>query len=200
MEHSVEQWISTQSVRQFDFINPRVEDIHILDIARALSHICRFGGHTSSFYSVAEHSIIVAELLEDQFANKITILAGLLHDATEAYMGDMPRPIKASLPTSADTLFGAPSPYREKYLMLSEFITFTRFNLTGKDDSGVDWAHITDVDRRLCITEAKQLGLWNVDWADQGNELKFNLHLWTNVEAEHLFVMNFTELWEAIGR
>ena len=194
--NDVEQWISTQAVKQFNFINPKVEDIHILDIARALSNICRFGGHTSSFYSVAEHSIITAEILEQKNANKITVLAGLLHDATEAYMGDMPRPIKGSLPQHI--LEG----YRIRFLMLSEFITFERFQLVDDEDSKdmVDWQLISEIDRRLCITEAKALGLWNLDWSDQGDSLPFNLHLWTSAEAEHLFVVNFTELWEAVGR
>ena len=185
----VEQWISTQSVEQFDFINPKIEDIHILDIAHALSQICRFGGHTSSFYSVAEHSINVATLLEQQGADKITVLAGLLHDATEAYMGDMPRPIKQSLPYGDEG-------YRNKYLMLSEFITFTRFQLNN-----VDWEHITSTDRNMCVSEAKQLGLWNDKWVEPPDpKLYFPLHNWSSVEAEQLFIFNYTELWEAVGR
>lgn len=186
---SIEQWISTQSVEQFDFTNPKIEDIHILDIAHALSNICRFGGHSSSFYSVAEHSIILAEILERQGADKMTVLAALLHDATEAYLGDMPRPITASLFHLDDNC------YRNKFVMLNEFITFTRFNLDG-----ADWESISNRDRRLCITEAKQLGLWNKQWADQGDAITFELHLWTSAQAENLFVMNFTELWEAVGR
>lgn len=73
--------------------NPKPEDICIEDIAHALSNLCRFSGHTVQFYSVAEHSIRVAELVEPQHK-----LAALLHDASEAYLLDIPTPIKSLFP------------------------------------------------------------------------------------------------------
>ena len=74
-------------------INPRIEDINIQDIAHALSHLCRFGGHTKRFYSVAQHSMTCAKIAPD--ALKLT---ALLHDASEAYLLDIPTPIKQLLP------------------------------------------------------------------------------------------------------
>lgn len=86
--------IETRSGIGFFPLAPRVEDIRIEDIAHALSHQCRFSGHTRSHYSVAEHSVRVSLLLEDWNFNVQTQLWGLLHDASEAYLVDLPAPLK----------------------------------------------------------------------------------------------------------
>lgn len=85
--------IRTYTGKYVDIFNITPDDIDIEDIAHALSHQCRFGGHIKRFYSVAEHSIKVAEMLSPEHK-----LAGLLHDASEAYFIDMPTPIKNALP------------------------------------------------------------------------------------------------------
>lgn len=81
----------TVSGRRIDLERPRSEDITIEDIACGLSRICRFNGQLPEFYSVAEHSIFVAELVDPQLR-----LAALLHDASEAYLGDVSRNLKHS--------------------------------------------------------------------------------------------------------
>jgi uncharacterized protein len=83
--------IRTYSGIMFDPLNPKMDDIRIGDIAWALSNICRFNGHTSLNYTVAEHSIVVSNLMEPRYA-----LIGLLHDASEAYLGDIASPLKYS--------------------------------------------------------------------------------------------------------
>lgn len=69
-------------------------DIKVSDIAHGLSMQCRFAGHVRSYYSVAEHSVYVARQLQRQHGDPRLSLFGLLHDAEEAYMPDMVRPIK----------------------------------------------------------------------------------------------------------
>lgn len=82
-------WMETFTGRKFYPFDPKAEDIAMRDIAHALSMICRFNGHTKFHYSVAQHSVLVA-----QNVSKPMKLRALLHDAAEAYIGDMVRPMK----------------------------------------------------------------------------------------------------------
>lgn len=86
-------WLQMNSGIAFWPLDPRPEEILIEDIAHSLSLLCRFGGHCSRFYSVAEHSVHVSRLCPPEHR-----LWGLLHDAPEAYVIDLPRPLKRSLP------------------------------------------------------------------------------------------------------
>ena len=85
--------IKTFTGHYIDVFNPKPETITIEDIAHALSNTARWGGHTEYFYSVASHSLWVADNVPLEFQ-----LEALLHDGTEAYIGDMPKPIKMYLP------------------------------------------------------------------------------------------------------
>lgn len=87
------KFIQVYSGNLFWPLDPREEDIRIEDISHALSNQCRFSGHTEKHYSVAQHCVYVSLFVELEFA-----LAGLLHDASEAYLVDVPRPIKPELP------------------------------------------------------------------------------------------------------
>jgi len=86
-------WILTSSGKRFDLFEPDADMIDPRDISHALAHLCRFNGHTREFYSVAQHSCIVAALVPEE--HKLT---ALLHDATEAYLGDITRPLKQWMP------------------------------------------------------------------------------------------------------
>ena len=85
--------MQTYTGKKFYPLDPRVEDIDFVDIAHHLSMICRFGGATTEFYSVAEHCLLLSYEASDENA-----LWALLHDAAEAYVGDMVRPLKRYMP------------------------------------------------------------------------------------------------------
>ncbi len=90
--------ILTSTGKWFDILKPSPSIIELQDIASALSKLCRFGGHCSQFYSVAEHSILAAELMRQRHGSNQTLLRwALLHDASEAYVVDIPRPAKRQL-------------------------------------------------------------------------------------------------------
>lgn len=86
-------YIATSTGKHIDFVNITPDQICIEDIARGLSNVCRFAGQLENFYSVAQHSVYVSQIVPSDFA-----LEALLHDATEAYMGDVTSPLKAMLP------------------------------------------------------------------------------------------------------
>lgn len=82
-------WFGTASGRLIDLERPQAGDIALPDVARGLSNCCRFAGQLPQFYSVAQHSVLVASLVDPPFK-----LQALLHDASEAYMGDLSRNLK----------------------------------------------------------------------------------------------------------
>ncbi|MFT4133125.1 hypothetical protein [Labrys sp. (in: a-proteobacteria)] len=84
--------IMLQSGTWFDFLDPESSDFRIEDIAAGLSNTCRYAGQCSTFYSVAEHSLLVSEVAHDY------AYAALMHDAAEAFIGDITRPLKQLLP------------------------------------------------------------------------------------------------------
>ena len=77
----------------FDFLDPQLATIFVNDIAWGLANTCRFGGHSLEFYSVAQHSVLCASLVEPEHQ-----FAALMHDAAEAYTGDMIAPLKQLCP------------------------------------------------------------------------------------------------------
>jgi hypothetical protein len=91
-------FIETYTGRAFYPLNPQVEGLSIIDIAHALSNQCRYSGHVKYFYSVAHHCILLAQWLEQHDGSPLDCLQILMHDAPEAYLVDMPRPVKQYMP------------------------------------------------------------------------------------------------------
>lgn len=89
-------YVSTFLGNRFYPLVPRIDRVAIEDIAHGLAYQCRFNGQTQRFYSVAQHSLVVASLVPTDLR-----LAALLHDAAEAYLGDMVKPLKVLLPEFA---------------------------------------------------------------------------------------------------
>jgi uncharacterized protein len=84
--------IMLHSGRLFDLVNPEANEITIEDIAHGLAHTCRYTGQCNWFYSVAQHSVLVSQVVAPEFA-----FAALMHDAAEAFIGDISRPLKSLL-------------------------------------------------------------------------------------------------------
>lgn len=89
--------IITYSGKKFNYFEPNVDQVETIDIAKGLAYKPYFGGQTPKFFSIAEHCLLVNDLLPPKVPREIR-LAALLHDAAEAYIGDMLSPIKAHLP------------------------------------------------------------------------------------------------------
>lgn len=138
--------ISTYGGDFFDFHNPEGHDYDIKVIAHSLSNLCRFNGHSNKFYSVAEHSVLVSRLVPPQYA-----LIGLLHDASEAYCGDVSSPLKRLLPD-----------YRRIEERVQQAIS-VHFGLPKVWPEDIHLA-----DKRLYLTERKTItnstdALWHTD-------------------------------------
>jgi len=92
-QEKIQGYLSLAGGERLNLLAPEPSKMKIKGIASALSKICRFSGQISEFYSVAQHSVFVSQLVPEEYA-----LIGLLHDATEAYTADMPKPIKQLMP------------------------------------------------------------------------------------------------------
>lgn len=153
----------TISGRSFDLKAPVPADIDIKDIGHALSNICRFAGHVKEFYSVAEHSVAVAAWLRKQGFAPGVQMAGLLHDAHEAYTGDLPTPLKRLMGFSVDAVQGG-------IQALIHTMVFGKPNLKAEAIQAV-----TEADRVLLHVEAIQLQ--DATWASPEIAAQYDITL-----------------------
>lgn len=179
-------YLQTVSGRWLNPFDPDPEQIDIGDIARALSNQCRFGGHCRAFYSVAQHSVLVSELVAQRGGDVEDVFAALMHDAAEAYLGDMPHPIKHRSPLGAA--------FREVEEHLERALR-ERFGIR------TDVAALKPADRALLATERRAFSAETWHWPElEGIEpLEIELNAWPPDLAERKFAQRFAELQSRRG-
>ena len=171
-------WINTYTGRQFWPLAPRVDDIDIEDIAHALSLQCRFTGHVHEFYSVAQHCCLVAEKVPASDR-----LWALLHDAPEAYLIDLAKPVK-----KAPQLAG----YRDAEDVLMNVIA-SRFGLPDCCPPSVE-----EADTRMLMTEAHSLMTMHPQWLVDAPWTRYaeTIDPWTPQIAKIRFLNRFHEWYK----
>lgn len=166
-------YISTYSGIHFYPLAPVSEDILIEDIAHALSLICRGNGHVSTFFSVAQHCINCAREAQLCGLPKRICLACLLHDASECYFSDVPRPFKKELPNYIE---------REEELLS---LIYTKF--LGKDLNKEERKQVKDIDDRMLAYDLRELlSEETVPMPDIHIELSYAPRSFGSVEQEYL--------------
>lgn len=171
-------WISTYTGGKFYYDDIAASDIDINDIAHALSMIPRFSGHVSAFYSVAQHCVLGARRTMAPFK-----LEFLLHDASEAYVADVPRPLKEQV---------------QEYCDIEHFIQreiAKRFKVGFPFNS-----HVHAMDQRMLATEARDLLHPNCDWWKKMPVRPFSetIEPWEQDVAEQEYLKLFNKLTGAL--
>lgn len=170
-------FMQTATGRKFWPMDPRASEVFIEDIAHSLALQCRYAGHCLQFYSVAEHSVLIARHLAAKHAPEVA-LWGLLHDASEAYLVDVPRPVKPYL-----------TGYKVAEARVMEVVC-QRFGLAPFDMP----AEVHEADKRVIADEL--VNMVPMDWHDRyaGKGLGVRLRYWSPEEARVEFLATFDAL------
>lgn len=193
-------WMQTITGRRFYPLAPRAEDIDIYDIAHGLAMCCRYAGHTEHFYSVAEHCVHVSRQVEFQMRDTSAgprrytelqilqcALAALLHDSSEAYLGDMIRPLKHQ-PEMAE--------FRTAEANL-ERVVRVKFELTESPEA---WALIKSIDDRIIADEIAVLKRDVSMYRDVTvPPLGVRIECWGHEWARERFLMRFNGLVKTLA-
>lgn len=166
--------LMTASGLDFYPMAPSPLDVDIEDIAHALANTCRYGGHARSFYSVAQHSVLVSRALPPNLRRW-----GLLHDAAEAYVGDIPRPLKRHLQGYAEI---------EATVMGCIAIALNLRPLVMPDE-------VKQVDNAIIADEAKALmPERSRTWPGAEDALGIEIDPWSPGKARAAFLMEYRHL------
>lgn len=165
-------WMQTYTGKQFDLVDIQIDLIDIQDIAHSLSLICRYNGHCLKFYSVAQHSVLCSRMVRGR-NNKLWCL---LHDAAEAYIGDITRPVKQIYPVKnlEDKIL---EKIAEKFAL-----PFPMPSL------------IKHIDNTMLATEAPQLMAPSEDWGLVMEPVKMKITPWSPKIAKKTFLKVYNEL------
>lgn len=183
-------WMATHIFPR-GFVDPRDladEQILLTDIAHALSNICRFGGHCREFYSVAQHSVHVAQWMKEQGYHPYAQMLGLFHDASEAYLGDIIRPLKAT------GLF-------TEYLRMEKLVQAQINYKFCKNSQHKDYtAQVKSADQQLLSNEARALfGCTRDNWPQLTVDADdFAIKPWSPLKSRLIFVDVYNQLYTRI--
>lgn len=181
-EAMLKAWIITYTGRKFYHLYPTPDMISIEDIAHALSMLCRWTGHTRYHYSVAQHSWYCSNLVAPEFA-----LSALLHDASEAYLGDMNRPLKHFTPAGPAYL---EIEERVEDVIYKKFgVPFPLPEAVKEADTQMLYAEKAQL---MTVTEATKYE--SGKWGSDDTEANVRIQRWTPRRAEKMFLKRFAEL------
>jgi len=173
-------WIPTYSGRRFHLCDPQPEEICIEDIAHHLGNICRWTGAVREHWSVAQHCVLVARYLKHSGYSANVCLAGLLHDAPEAYVNDSSRAMKRLIPELERI---------EENIRLA---VFAHFHIELDDP---DWQAVMDVDNFLQTSEKIALLERHTVWPeDRCVPMTFRIVPWKPEQASREYLELFTIL------
>lgn len=173
-------WLQTFTGRQFFPMDPRPDEVFIEDIAHSLSMQCRYAGHCLRFYSVAEHSVLLTRYFRQKGAPLTTQLWALLHDASEAYLVDVPRPVK---------------PYLEGYRQAEAAVMRAICERFGLPIDMPEEVHAAD--GAIIGDERFNMAPCVAEWYATGSGLGVFLRNWTPEVAESEFLDEFHRIQRA---
>ncbi len=168
IEYRAATFIETYTGRAFWPLEPTKDVLSVIDIAHALSNQCRYSGHVRFFYSVAQHCCLLSSWLSEKGGSALDCLRIHMHDAAEAYLVDIPRPVKQYMPQ-----------YRHW-------------------DHGMGWANlpplpiIEELDNRIIVDERSALmSVSGLDWGHKFGPVGVEIEPWTPAEAEKQFLIQY---------
>jgi len=162
--------------------DPKAIDISIEDIAHSLSNQCRFNGHTREFYSVAQHCVLVSENVPPELA-----LEGLLHDAGEAYVSDLAKPLKVLV--------------KGKFAAIEKAVDIEVCKAFDLDYADCHTGAVKEADKRVLATEKRELmdGRDDTIWGELLKPYDFAIDPLPPKKAKQAFLQRYDELTKTKG-